>query len=117
MRRGLTLIEMLAATVLLGLLAATVVPLQARWSDRLQRIDQRFAAATALERERAESKVPASDQVDGHPGWRIERSDIAASGGLVPPRRLTGYRWRRLLIRDADGTVLAETLLAVLERP
>lgn len=110
-RGGLTLIEILAATVLLGLLAATVIPMQSRWNEHLRRAEQRATAEDALGLVLARPTHPPTTQIAGHPDWHIERILVSAVGALPAPQRTQGYQWVRVIIRDNANAVLAETLM------
>lgn len=107
MTRGFTLIELLAASVLLGLLAVAIVPVQARWSAQLERLEQQASAERYLDLWRTSPTPPPLES-----GWRIERIILPPLTATPAPQRLTGYRWVRIIIRDAAGSVLAETLVA-----
>lgn len=111
---GLTLLEVLAAAVLLGLLAAAVTPLLQRVGAGRLRSVERIEAAVALVR--AFDRVPqpfasgnaGSVTIAGHAGWTLhweplERAAPAATGSLQVPRA-----WWRVTVLDGAGAVLAE---------
>lgn len=123
MRRagGFTLLESLAAVIVLGLLAAAVVPLlrnlgQLTLQERMQAL---VSLGTLAQREKL---VPGTTRpVNGHPGWSLVVSELIAEPEPPPPSdRLPvagpAHRWLLLSIRaDAGGSALAETLVAVLD--
>ncbi len=120
-RGGFTLLETLAAVIVLGLLAAAVVPLlrnigKLTLQERVQA--QAYLRTLAV----AEGLVPGTSRaVAGHPGWSLVVNALVAEPEPPPPAdgiALAGppRQWLLVSIRDeASATDLAETLVAVLE--
>lgn len=119
MTRGFSLLEVLAATVVLGLLAVAVVPLTGRLVADDGRVYDRLAASEQLQRidpaslPRAGIAMP----LDDHPGWWLRSERLTP---IVPPS-IPGqadlrpqHGWLRVLLVDgpgADAEILAERLL------
>lgn len=116
-RTGFTLLEALAAVVVLGLLATAAVPLLHRLGD--SGLDQRLQAQALLRSLALPERLPAGTviAVPGHPGWNLEISALAPEpeppppAGTAPPAA-PPHRWLLLAIRDARGATLADTLVA-----
>ena len=120
---GFTIIEALAAVVILGLLAAAVVPLL-----------RSLGRQTGSERLLAQGYLRALSPPDGlvagmtmpiggHPGWRLTVSDLHAEAEPAPPSgqrppAAPPHHWLLLTIED-DGRRerLAETVIAVFDQP
>ncbi len=119
-RTAFTLLEALAAVVVLGLLATAVVPMLYRLGDaglderlRAQSLLRLLAPPTSLT---GDTVVP----IPGHPGWSLAVSALDAGpeppppAGSAPPVA-TSHRWLVLRIRNSRGQSLADTLVAVIE--
>lgn len=91
--RGFSLLEVLAAAVVVGLVAAVVVP----WTMRLHRrsggAEERVAARAWLDQHMATitaRPLPVNEPIDGHLGWWVQAFAVDADGPLAagsPPRR------------------------------
>ena len=119
MTSGFSLLEVLAATVVLGLLAVAVVPLTGRLVTDDGRVYARLTASEQLQRidpvslPRSGIAMPLED----HPGWWVRSERLTP---VVPPS-LPGqadlrpqHGWLRVLLVDGPGVdaeILAERLL------
>lgn len=114
-RHGLTLLEILAATVVLGLLAAAVTPLylrvasgQLRSAERLDAQVELIQAWDAAPRPLSESDKPSLR----HPAWRVVWEKltprIPSSSVVVMP-----HVWWRISVQNADNQILAERVQVV----
>jgi prepilin-type N-terminal cleavage/methylation domain-containing protein len=119
MTRGFSLLEVLAATVVLGLLAVAVVPLTGRLVSDDGRVYNQLTASELLHGidptslPRAGIAMP----LDDHPGWWLRSERLTP---IVPPS-IPGqadlrpqYSWLRVLLVDGPGVdaeILAERLL------
>ncbi len=119
MTRGFSLLEVLAATVVLGLLAVSVVPLTRRLTSDDGRLHDRLVASEQVQRVDP-ATLPRSGlatPLEDHPGWwlRTERLTplVPASPPGQPDVRPT-YGWMRVQVVDGPGAeaeVLAERLV------
>jgi prepilin-type N-terminal cleavage/methylation domain-containing protein len=116
--RGFTLIEALAALVVLGLLAAAVVPAMRSIGGDRQR--ERWEAQNILRLLAAQDRLVEGVQTAGlPPGLRVEITALAAGpepappGGMAPPAA-PAHRWLLVRVRGPDGGILAETLAAAI---
>ena len=110
MKTASTLLEVLAAVVLLGLLAAAVVPAQRDAVQALQRSEDVFAAELHLHALLSHGTPPAGEAaIVGHPDWRLTVRPVPA---LVQATRVQPlpHGWWRCAI-ERDGAVLAEAMV------
>jgi len=119
MRRGFSILEVLAATVVLGLLAVAVVPLTGRLTSDDGRLHDHIVASDVVQRIDP-ATVPQSGlatPLEQHPGWWLRAERLTP---LVPPTQpgqpdlRPTYTWLRVLVVDgpgADAEILAERLL------
>ena len=105
-----TLIEVLAALVLLGLLAAAVVPLQRVLIAGHARLDRSTAAQAALARELARPgfKPTAGERPLGDQVLRCEALAVQPGATL-----LIGRAWWRLSVREAGAEVPLAQVVSV----
>ncbi len=122
MKRVFTVLEVLAATVILGLLAIAIVPLTRRLvSDENRVVGQQQARSwLLLQGDRVTAQIDPDQRVmpiEDHPSWFLHVTILSAR--LPPPRPgeaplRPGYRWGMLSVQTAathQGTVLAERLV------
>jgi prepilin-type N-terminal cleavage/methylation domain-containing protein len=121
MRRGFSILEVLAATVVLGLLAVSVVPLTRRLVSDDGRLQDHVAAAERLQRidQQTAPRPGLASPLEDHPGWWLRADRLTP---LVPPTQpgqpelRPPYGWLRLVIVDGPGTeaqILAERVLVI----
>ena len=114
-RTAFTLIEVLAAVVILGLLAAALVPLQLRATARQTRTQDVVAAqaAIAAHMHDAAFRLEAGQTaVSDHPDWTLQVEMISPESGVSNPE-LLGRRWYRIVIRRrGENAVIAEQIAA-----
>lgn len=119
MTRGFSLLEVLAATVVLGLLAVAVVPLTGRLVSDDGRVHDRLVASEQLLLVDP-SSLPRSGiamPLAGHPGWWVRSEPLTAVVPLSQPGHADlrpQHGWKRVLLVDgpeADAAVLAERLV------
>ncbi len=119
MTRGFSLLEVLAATVVLGLLAVAVVPLTGRLVSDDGRIYDRLAASEELLRIEP-AALPRSGiamPLERHPGWWVRSEPLTAVVPVSPPGQADlrpQHGWQRVLVVDgpeADAEILAERLV------
>lgn len=104
MSRAFTLLEVLAAVMVLGLLAAALVPLVLHQGRGQGRISDEIAARTLLSQALATSWRPAAGErreVADHPGWWIEVRPLDASGTTTTDAVRPTHRW--LVVTIGDG--------------
>ena len=110
-RTAFTLIEVLAAVVILGLLAAALVPLQLRATARQTRTQDVVAAqaAIAAHMHDAAFRLEAGQTaVSDHPDWTLQVEMISPESGVSNPE-LLGRRWYRIVIRRrGENAVIAD---------
>lgn len=119
MTRGFSLLEILAATVVLGLLAVSVVPLTRRLASDDGRLLDRIAASEQVQRVDSVT-LPRSGlatPLEDHPGWWLRTERLTP---LVPvaqpgqPDVRPAYVWIRIQVVDGPGAnaeILAERLV------
>jgi prepilin-type N-terminal cleavage/methylation domain-containing protein len=126
-RRGFTLLEVLAAAVLLGMLAAAAVPMTLRLGRGRQILDDRRVAAAFLDQLASSPgrTVAEGSAVAGHDDWRFQAHDLDGDPspppavGVVPPVAQT-HRWRWVAVRAGStpgAAILAERMVLVLPEP
>lgn len=115
-RNGLTLIEVLAASVLLGTLLATAVVSASRHTQQVRRAQDRLEAleiADGLLRtwlvERQGTIEAREGLIDGHDGWRWE-----VTGRIEPELQPLGFHVGILTIVDRSS-VESDRVLAQIE--
>ena len=115
LRTAFTLIEVLAAVVILGLLATAIVPLQLRATARQTRTQDVIAAqaAIAAHMHDAAFRLDAGQMaVPDHPDWTLQIELISPESGVSNPE-LLGRRWYRIVIRRrGENAVIAEQIAA-----
>jgi prepilin-type N-terminal cleavage/methylation domain-containing protein len=123
MRRatGFTLMETLAAVLVLGLLAAAAVPMLRRLDGPAlaERLEAQ-AALRLLAQERQQEGVVR--EVPGRPGWSVHAEALAAGPEPPPPPGQAPadahpHRWLLLRLRTSGGTVLAEQAVVEVAAP
>ncbi len=124
MNRGLTLLETLAATSLLGLVVATIIPLTVRLGMGERGIEERLQARYWLSNrdDPATGGVDLVQPIKGHAGWYLHRraflrtSTKPAHDVLAPP----DHSWVQLTVRNGSertAEVLADRVMLVLDHP
>lgn len=112
---GFSLIEVLTAVVIMGLLVATVVPLQRRLMARQATIEEFMVANGVLE---AWVRTQTSWRVGEHPvmersEWYVMVEELHADQSLLLLE--TPRRWFRVVMhRRSDQAVLAESRIVAL---
>jgi hypothetical protein len=116
-----TLVETLAAVIVLGLLAAAVVPLL-RNIGRLTLQERIQAQAYIRMLATPDGLVPGTTRaVDGHPGWSLVVGNLVAEPEPVPAADSLApagppHQWLLVSVRDDDSrSTLAEVVVAVLD--
>jgi prepilin-type N-terminal cleavage/methylation domain-containing protein len=110
--RGLTLLEVLAATMLLGLLAAAVVPTHLA-SMRAERDQRERIEADALLRSLALATAPppvGETPVPGRRGWSVRVAELPPRTLLVRRSGVARHRWLRCSVR-VDSREIAQALV------
>ncbi len=115
---GITLLEVLAAIVLLGLVVATVTPVLLRLSTTSDRLERRLIAEAILDEgvSRPPGPPPAGSPAPPHPGWSV-RVAYGMRIGAPGDARTIPHRWARLSAIDPAGQVVAERMLPVPDVP
>src|SRR5205823_5070371 len=121
-RRAFTLLEVLAAVVLLGILASATVPMMLHLGRNHDRLTDRKEAAAALAAMTRASKLVDASSLPGHPNWQVQQVALAADPPSPPPvgvvpQIVPVHQWRWLVVRDgmgADAPILAERMVLVL---
>jgi prepilin-type N-terminal cleavage/methylation domain-containing protein len=121
---GFTLLETLAATVLLGLLATATIPLALRLGHGGLRVDDRLLAQETLQQLVNEQPGLAHSgilPIATHPGWWLHRLPLVrepvpatTSMRLAPPP----YRWVHITLTDgprAEDPILADVVALILD--
>ncbi len=106
---GFTLVEVLAAAALLGIVATAAVPLLQR-VGAAHRAQDRAEAAAWLSASGLRPKAGKAGTIPGHPDWTIRSESMPlAAAQLSGPAR---QAWR-LEIRDRGDDILAQTVVVV----
>lgn len=113
-RRAFTLVETLAAVMLLGILAAAATPLLMRLAQGQSGVASRWQAMRALQELPAATRVAVQDgqlhPMPRHDGWWIQDRLLVRADGLGDAvdqagAPALGHRWHLIaLYRDASGT-------------
>jgi prepilin-type N-terminal cleavage/methylation domain-containing protein len=121
MRRGLTLLETLAAVTLLGLVASATIPLTLRLGQGELAIDERLEAQRWLlvQEQGSGDVLDVVRPVKGHPGWWLHRRACFRTSARPPDDGWTplGEAWLHLMVRTGtadDAPLLADRLVLVL---
>ena len=116
-RVGLTLLEVLAAIVLLGVLVAAVTPLLLRIGASTQRWETRLTAENLLSQAVTERFLAAAVQPSGtqelteHPGWSLHWQTLQPSiTSLDDPTRIR-CRWLSVRLVGPPGTPVVELVV------
>lgn len=124
MTRGFSLLEVLAATVVLGLLAVAVVPMTRRLVGDDGHLQHRLTAQDLI-RSIDLTMIPASGiatPLAERSGWWVRAERLTPSLPLPEPgrpERPADHRWRRIQLVDGSGStalVLAERLVMESQR-
>ncbi len=119
-RRGLTLIEVLVAVVVLSGLAVALLPLtgslhrqRSQGGDRIQAMD----VLRQIARNPQVVGIAGEHRYEDFPGWRIRCAPLArrgiGTGPATPPGIPAHTWWRVTVIRDATGVVAAELVVPI----
>jgi hypothetical protein len=122
MSRGLTLLETLAAVTLLGLVAATAIPLTMRLGQAELDIGERLEARRWLsgQDDPGVAGLDLVQAVKGHPGWYLHRRGFVRTSAKprddakAPP----DHRWVHLMVRrgaQSDAEILADRVILAMD--
>lgn len=111
--RGFSLIEVLAAVMLMGLLVTAVIPLHQRLVARQRLISDALSASQVLaERLRQKDPLVSGDRaIPDHADWELRIDELQPD----QPAMVTAVprRWFRLVVRRRSDSVVIATSWAV----
>lgn len=114
---GVTLLEVLAAIVLLSLIAVAVMPLLLRMGRTSVEIEGRIAAEAILQDELARiwlAKLPAGEghrPLATHPGWILSWVPLAHQPSGITGSAVVMRRWVCFSVRGTDAGAYATSVL------
>ncbi len=122
MRRGFTLLETLAALVVLGLLATAASSFALQLGRAEARTGERWQARILLQTLRQGGVLPRQDgisDISGHPDWHLRQARLQEQG-ISDPTTSVPRAWRLVEIVSGSGEsqrVLADLVMLEQEVP
>ncbi len=118
-RRAFTLLEVLAAIILIGMIVAVVTPLLLRTGSAALRYEQSIDADAVLEAELAEVPLPMGDgtrPVRQRPEWTLSWVALVPAVNHANEPTFIAHRWLWVQVKG-PGAATAERVIPLVIRP